>query len=70
MARSAADPVTLAFDLDTLSLDQRHDYLCTLWRANVDPFVFVDIARRLGDALECRWDFDAGMPVLTSILLH
>ncbi|WP_017424048.1 hypothetical protein [Burkholderia glumae] len=48
----------------------RFAYLRALWRADIDPLVFVGTARRLGYALGCHWDADAGMPVLTPIVLH
>ncbi|QKM48751.1 hypothetical protein B7760_02789 [Burkholderia glumae] len=62
--------VVMSFDPAHLSLDKRREYLRALWRADIDPVVFVGTARRLGYMLGCRWDADAGMPVLTHIVLH
>ena len=70
MATPASAPLVLPFDPAALSLEERRDYLRTLWRADIDPFVFVGTARRLGYSLDCRWDVDAGMPVLSPIVLH
>ncbi|MGV4733182.1 hypothetical protein ACRUK7_24660 [Burkholderia pseudomallei] len=70
MAALASTAVVMPFDLTSLPLDKRRDYLRALWRADVDPFVFVGTARRLGYVLGCYWDVDAGMPVLTPIVLH
>jgi hypothetical protein len=70
MTTLASAPVVMPFDPSTLPPDQRREYLQTLWRADIDPFVFVGTARRLGYVLGCHWDIDAGMPVLTSIVLH
>ncbi|KVC82447.1 hypothetical protein [Burkholderia ubonensis] len=70
MATLASTTVVTAFDPAALSIDQRRDYLRALWRADVDPLLFVGTARRLGYVLGCYWDVDAGMPVLTPIVLH
>lgn len=70
MATPASTPIVIPFDPASLSLDRRREYLRTLWRADIDPFVFVGTARRLGYVLGCHWDADAGMPVLTPIVLH
>ncbi len=70
MATLASTPIVMPFDPASLPLEQRRDYLRTLWRADIDPFVFVGTARRLGYVLGCRWDADAGMPVLSPIVLH
>lgn len=70
MATPASAPLVIPFDPATLSLKQRRDYLRTLWRADIDPFVFVGTARRLGYVLGCQWDAEAGMPVLSPIVLH
>jgi hypothetical protein len=68
MATLASRPVVIPFDPASLPMDQRREYLRKLWNADVDPFVFVGTARRLGYALGCRWDICAGMPVLTPTL--
>lgn len=70
MATIASTPLVLPFDPATLPLEQRREYLRALWRADVDPFLFVGTARRLGYVLGCHWDADAGMPVLSTIVLH
>ncbi|ADP02301.1 gp8 [Burkholderia phage KL3] len=70
MATLASIAVVMPFDPTRLSLDKRREYLRALWRADIDPLVFVGTARRLGYALGCHWDAEAGMPVLTPIVLH
>lgn len=60
MAILAATPLVLTFDPATLSMDERYEYLRRLFNADVDPFVFVGTARRLGYALDGRWDYDTG----------
>ncbi|MGY4726898.1 hypothetical protein [Burkholderia pyrrocinia] len=70
MATLASIAVVMPFDPTRLSLDKRREYLRALWRADIDPLVFVGTARRLGYTLGCHWDADAGMPVLTPIVLH
>jgi hypothetical protein len=70
MATAASAPLVLPFDPAALPLERRREYLCALWRADVDPFVFVGTARRLGYVLGCHWDVEAGMPVLSPIVLH
>ncbi|MCA8165628.1 hypothetical protein [Burkholderia cepacia] len=70
MATLDSAAVVMPFDPARLSLDKRREYLRALWRADVDPSVFVGTARRLGYVLGCHWDADAGMPVLTHIVLH
>jgi hypothetical protein len=70
MATSASTPIVIPFDPATLPLERRREYLYALWRADIDPFVFVGTARRLGYVLGCQWDADAGMPVLSPIVLH
>ncbi|OXJ40983.1 hypothetical protein CPT_Milagro_035 [Burkholderia phage Milagro] len=70
MATLASTAVVMQFDPTCLSLDKRREYLRALWRADIDPLVFVGTARRLGYVLGCHWDADAGMPVLTPIVLH
>lgn len=70
MATLAATPIVMPFDPASLPLEQRRDYLRALWKADIDPFVFVGTARRLGYVLGSRWDADAGMPVLSPIVLH
>lgn len=69
MATPAFAPLVIPFDPASLTLEQRREYLRTLWNADVDPFVFVGTARRLGYALGCRWDIEAGMPVLAPMLI-
>ncbi|CAE6823843.1 hypothetical protein R69746_06180 [Paraburkholderia aspalathi] len=68
MARLASAPLILPFDPASLPQERRREYLLVLWRADIDPFVFVGTARRLGYALGGRWDCDAGMPVLVPTL--
>jgi hypothetical protein len=70
MATLDSSAVVMPFDPARLSVDKRREYLRALWRADVDPSVFVGAARRLGYVIGCRWDADAGMPVLTPIVLH
>ena len=68
MATPAAAPLVLPFDPSFLSMQERRAYLRVLWNADIDPFVFVGMARRLGYVLGCRWDCDAGMPMLAPTL--
>lgn len=70
MATQASAPIVIPFDPASQSLDRRREYLCALWRAGTDLFVCIGTARRFGYALDCHWDTDAGMPVLTPIVLH
>jgi hypothetical protein len=70
MATQASAPIVIPFDPASQSLDRRREYLCMLWRADIDPFVFIGTARRFGYALDCHWDANVGMPVLTPIVLH
>ncbi|TCW81442.1 hypothetical protein C5O80_22890 [Burkholderia sp. SRS-46] len=70
MATLASTSVVMPFDLASLPPGKRREYLRVLWRADIDPAVFVGTAHRLGYTLGCRWDDDAGMPVLTPIVLH
>ncbi|MCF7694655.1 hypothetical protein KPG66_00545 [Mycetohabitans sp. B2] len=64
MATLAATPLVLPFDPASLPMEKRCEYLHKLWSADVDPFVFVGIARRLGYGLCCHWDITADMPLL------
>lgn len=64
MVTAAATPLLLPFDPVEIPISQRLDYLRVLWRADVDPLVFVGTARRLDYAVGCHWDSIAGMPVL------
>ncbi|WP_459906957.1 hypothetical protein [Caballeronia sp. HLA56] len=70
MARLASTPVAIPFDPAKASSRQRVEYLHALWRADIDPFVFVGVAHRLGYSLRCYWDVRADMPVLTPLVLH
>lgn len=68
MATPASAPLVLPFDLASMPMDKRRAYLRVLWNADIDPFVFVGMAHRLGYVLGCRWDCEAGMPVLAPTL--
>lgn len=65
-------PLMLPRSPSDMTTPERQAYLRELWDADIDPFVFVGVARRLGYVPGCRWDFDVGMPVLvpTFTLLH
>jgi hypothetical protein len=64
MATLASAPLVLPFDPASLPMEQRRQYLRTLWDADIDPFVFAGTARRLGYVIRCEWDIAAGMPIL------
>jgi len=68
MATLASTPLVLPFDPASLSMHERRAYLRVLWNADIDPFVFVGMAQRLGYVLGCRWDCEAGMPTLAPTL--
>ncbi|MFL9993069.1 hypothetical protein PQR34_19605 [Paraburkholderia sediminicola] len=68
MATLASAPLVLPCDPASLSMHERRAYLRVLWNADIDPFVFVGMAHRLGYALGCRWDCEAGMPMLAPTL--
>ena len=70
MATQASAPIVIPFDPASLSLDRRREYLCALWRADIDLFVLIGTARRFGYALDFHWDARAGMPALTPVVLH
>jgi hypothetical protein len=70
MATLASTPIVIPFDPASQSLDRRREYLCSLWRADVDLFVLIGTARRLGYALDYHWDSHAGMPVVNPTVLH
>lgn len=61
-------PLMLPRSPSAMTMLERRAYLRELWEADIDPFVFVGTARRLGYALGCCWDIDAGMPVLVPTL--
>ncbi|KAG0186593.1 hypothetical protein DFQ28_007598 [Apophysomyces sp. BC1034] len=64
MAIVASPALVIPFDPAFIPVEKRREYLRKLWNADVDPLVFVGIARRLGYALRCHWDAEVGMPVL------
>ncbi|CAN7190019.1 hypothetical protein LJR230_000417 [Trinickia sp. LjRoot230] len=68
MATTACAPLMLPFDPASLPIEKRCEYLRVLWNADIDPFVFIGTARRLGYVLAARWDWDAGMPALAPVL--
>lgn len=70
MSTVASATLVMPFDPAGLPLEQRCEYLRTLWRADIDPFIFVGTARRLGYVISCRWDAAADMPELTAITVH
>ncbi|WP_186193159.1 hypothetical protein [Burkholderia gladioli] len=70
MATALSAPIVTPFDVSSLSLQERIDYLLTLYLADVEVVAFIGIARQLGYTLTGRWDCEADMPVLKPTLCH
>ncbi|ACR27319.1 MULTISPECIES: hypothetical protein [Burkholderia] len=70
MATALSAPVVTPFDVSSLSLQQRIDYLSTLCLADIELVAFVEIARKLGYTLTGRWDCENDRPVLKPALYH
>ncbi len=54
----------ISFDLPRASGEVRCQYLRTLWEADINAQIFIDIVHRLGYVLSAQWDGEAGMPML------
>ncbi|MCF7697122.1 hypothetical protein KPG66_13925 [Mycetohabitans sp. B2] len=52
-----------SFDLPRVPV-VRCEYLRTLWEADINAQIFIDIVHCLGYVLSAQWDGEAGMPVL------
>jgi hypothetical protein len=62
MATADSAPLVFPFDVTDLPIEARRDYLRKLWVADVDPVVFMGVAKKLGICVFGREDHEGNTP--------